>query len=141
MSKALRESYKTRTKKVEGKIKLFLDEYLATGDKTESALKAGIADTKKNASSRANDILRRKYVQSYLREKNELMTNRSIAKGVDVLNFFTRAMNGEIKDQFGLDATLSDRIKAAQELAKRTVDIENQTKEAPQIQITLKWSD
>lgn len=33
-------------------------------------------------------------------------------------------MRGEIQDAFGLDPSLQDRMNAAKELAKRTVDIE-----------------
>ena len=52
-------------------------------------------------------------------------------------------MRGEIKDQFGLDASLNDRTKAAQELAKRTVDVENRIKGVPDTQISIKldWGD
>ena len=33
-------------------------------------------------------------------------------------------MRGEVKDQFGLDPSLSDRINAAKEIARRTIDVE-----------------
>ena len=126
-------------KQPSGQVKEFLDEYIKTGLIRDSAIKAGYS--KKYAKKAGDSILGRKYVRAYLQKVHSLALERSVATSTDVMNFFTKAMNGEIKDQFGLDATLSDRIKAAQELAKRTVDIENQTKEAPQIQITLKWSD
>ena len=52
-------------------------------------------------------------------------------------------MNGEEKDQFGLDAPLSERIKAGQELAKRTVDIANKiagvTQGENEVTIKLDW--
>lgn len=41
------------------------------------------------------------------------------------MEFFSKVMRGEVKDQFGLESTLADRLKAANELARRTVDIEN----------------
>lgn len=40
------------------------------------------------------------------------------------MEFFTKVMRGEVKDAFGLDASLADRKDAAKEIAKRTVDIE-----------------
>ena len=57
------------------------------------------------------------------------------------MEFFTKMMNGEIKDQFGLEATNADRIKAAQEIAKRTVDLENRASGTPDgvVQIKLDW--
>ncbi len=44
------------------------------------------------------------------------------------MEFFTAVMNGEIKDAFDLPPSLQDRLNAAKELAKRTVDI-NKVKE------------
>ena len=35
------------------------------------------------------------------------------------MQFYTKVMRGEEKDQFGLDASLTDRIRAGQELLKR----------------------
>lgn len=37
----------------------------------------------------------------------------------DVLEYLTRVMNGEEKDSFGLDTSISDRNKAAELLGKR----------------------
>ena len=48
-----------------------------------------------------------------------------VASGQEVMEFFASVMRGEVKDQFQLDAPLSERIKAGQEIAKRTVDIAN----------------
>lgn len=42
-----------------------------------------------------------------------------IATAEDVLEYLTSVMRGEEKDQFGLDASLSDRTKAAELLGKR----------------------
>ena len=42
-----------------------------------------------------------------------------VAKGDEVLRFFSSVMRGEVKDQFGLDSQLSDRIDAAKQLQKR----------------------
>ena len=54
------------------------------------------------------------------------------------MEFFTKVMKGEVKDQFGLEAPLSERLKAANELARRTVDIENKLKgNNPDNKITL----
>lgn len=44
---------------------------------------------------------------------------KRVADADEVLLFLSRTMRGEVKDQFGLDASLQDRIKAAQELMKR----------------------
>ena len=49
-------------------------------------------------------------------------------------------MRGEEKDQFGLDAPLAERTRAAQELAKRIIDTVNDADVAvPEIKVTLNW--
>ena len=64
-----------------------------------------------------------------------------MATSDEVMYYFTQVMRGEIKDQFGLDAPLSERTRAAIELAKRTVDIdiEKEQNTAPNINIQLNW--
>lgn len=88
----------------------------------------------------AQRLLRRKEVALVLRASaNEVMAANT-ASAQEVLYFFTRVMRGEVKDQFGLDAPLSERLKAATELAKRTVDLENKVGTDTDIHITLDWA-
>lgn len=72
----------------------------------------------------------------------EELKKDTIATADEVLTYFTAVMRGEVKDQFGLDAPLSERTRAAQEIAKRTVDIENRQKGVADqsIHIQLDWS-
>ena len=68
--------------------------------------------------------------------------NASIADATEILQYFTAVMRGEIKDQFEIEAPLSERTKAAQELAKRQIDIANKVagREATaEVKITLNW--
>ena len=44
---------------------------------------------------------------------------KRIATADEVLQFLTDVMQGRVKDQFGLDASLQDRTNAAKELMKR----------------------
>ena len=87
-------------------------------------------------------LLREPAVKAEIHKIMEELRSESVATADEVMKFFTAVMRGEVKDQFGLDATLSDRTKAAQEIAKRTIDIENRkTGEADQvISIKLDWS-
>ena len=68
-----------------------------------------------------------------------MMDKHRVADGQEVMEYFTKVMRGEVKDQFGLDAPLSERTKAAQELAKRLLDNPINTGEvqAPSINIKL----
>ena len=89
-----------------------------------------------------SDILKRPNIKKeYLRIVAEARTE-SVAAATEVMAYFTRVMRGEEKDQFGLDAPLSERTRAAQELAKRTIDIENRMTGVSdqKIEIKLDWS-
>ena len=72
----------------------------------------------------------------------EELKPETVATAEEVMSYFTAVMRGEVKDQFGLDAPLSERTRAAQELAKRTVDIDNRNAgQADQlISIKLDWT-
>ena len=52
-------------------------------------------------------------------EKLEQKQNSRIASQDEVLEYLTRVMRGEEKDQFDLDASLQDRTKCAELLGKR----------------------
>lgn len=69
------------------------------------------------------------------------MTKKTIADSNEVMEYFSSVMRGEIKDQFGLDAPLSERTNAAKELAKRTVDVDlrKQGVADNQLKIQIDW--
>ena len=92
--------------------------------------------------SLAQDFMHRPKVKAEMNRIMEELKKESVATADEVMQFFTAVMRGEVKDQFGLDATLSDRTRAAQEIAKRTIDIENRQNGTPdqKIEISLDWS-
>ena len=59
------------------------------------------------------------------------------------MEYLSKVMRGEVKDQFGLEAPLSERTKAAVELAKRTVDLDNKLngKADAVVEIKLDWGN
>ncbi|MDE6435642.1 MAG: terminase small subunit, partial [Lachnospiraceae bacterium] len=95
--------------------------YIELGNATEAARRAGYKQPHVQGAQNL-DKLR---VQEYIRKRTEPTEKKRIASGDEVLQFFTRVMNGEEKDAFGLDASLDTKIKAAVELAKRTCDIKD----------------
>ena len=101
----------------------FIDEYIQTGNIRQSVIKAGYES--KAPTQYGTEILNRPYIADEVEYRMTQEHNNRIATGEQVMEFFTKVMNGEIKDQFELDAPLSERLKAANELAKRTVDIAN----------------
>jgi len=135
---------KDKPRKLTIKEKAFCREYAKTGNGGQSAINAGYkAKDIYSASVTANRLLKNLKVRD---EINRLMMKKeehSIMSGKEVMEMFTKIANGEIKDQFGLDASLNDRLKALQEIAKRTVDIENRLKGVPDANVTIKldWSE
>ena len=110
--------------------KLFVAKYLETMNATESAIYAGYSE--KTARQIGSKLLSRVDIRNKIeeglkavREENEQERKHTIATAQEVMEYFTRVMNGEEKDQFGLDAPLGERTRAAQELARRTIDLEN----------------
>ena len=58
-------------------------------------------------------------IKQYIDQRLAKIEDKRIAKGEEVLQYLTKVMRGEEKDQFGLDASLQDRTKAAELLGKR----------------------
>ena len=125
------------------KQKAFIDAYMQHGNGARAVAEAGYKANRKtaSASAQANRMINTPKIAKEIARRQEEMKKNSIASAQDVMEFFTKAMRGEIKDQFGLDATLGDRIRAGQELAKRTIDIENKLagKTDSTIKIVLDW--
>lgn len=117
----------------------FIDEYIMTGNARQSVLNAGYQN---NAPDQyAQTLLKKSYIASEINYRLELSKNNSIADATEIMEYFTRVMRGEISDQFGIEAPLSERTKAAQELAKRQIDIPNKLagKEEPTLKIVVDW--
>jgi hypothetical protein len=58
-------------------------------------------------------------IKQYIAERMQPDDEKRIADADEVLQYLSDVMRGKVKDQFGLDASLQDRTKAAQELMKR----------------------
>ena len=97
--------------------KAFCDYYIETGNATESAIRAGYS--KKTAKAIGSENLTKPYIKQYIDERLKQIEDARIAKGEEVLQYLTKVMRGEEKDQFGLDASLQDRTRAAELLGKR----------------------
>lgn len=116
--------------------KLFCIYYAETCNGKQAAIKAGYKET--TACVQASRLLALEKVKKEIDRLNAKKEEHAIATATDVMQFLTKVMNGEIKDQFGLDATLADRIKAGQELAKRTVDLENRVNGVADANVVIK---
>ena len=106
--------------------KAFADYYIQTGNATEAAVKAGYSE--KTARSIGAENLTKPDISAYIRERLDEHSNKRVADANEVIEFYTAVMRGEVKDQFGLDASLSDRLKAGDALMKRYAVTDNGSK-------------
>lgn len=100
------------------KQKAFADEYLKCGNAAEAYRNAGYKNFR-SASVEANKTLNNPKVAAYIAERQKQIEDSRIADVSEVLQFFSSVMRGEVKDQFEMDAALSDRLSAGRELMKR----------------------
>ena len=105
----------------------FADYYLETSNATESAKRAGYSE--KTSYSQGQRLLKNVEIKAYIDEQLDKIKSERIATIDEVMSFYTKVMRGEEKDQFGLDASLNDRIKAGQELIKRLTVSNNSGKD------------
>lgn len=99
------------------KQKAFADEYLICGNATEAAKKAGYSE--RSARQMGAENLSKPYISEYIHECQKKIENKRIANMTEIQEFYSAVMRGEIKDQFGIDASLDTRMAAGRELMKR----------------------
>lgn len=97
--------------------KAFADYYIELGNASEAARKAGYSE--KTAAATASRLLTNVNVSAYIADRMKKQDENRVASADEVLQFYTSVMRGEVKDAFGLDPGLADRLKAADSLAKR----------------------
>ena len=138
--KNIKKNQSSDIRPLTAKEKAFCQYYIELNNATQAAIKAGYSP--KTANVIGPRQLSKVCVATEIAKLREEQMSTSIATGQQVMQFFTDVMNGKIKDQFGLEASLSDRTRAAQELAKRTVDLDNRLagKADTVMEIKLDWS-
>lgn len=99
------------------KQKVFADEFLKCGNATEAAKRAGYS--KQSARQMGTENLSKPSISSYIQERQKQIDDERIADIAEIQRFYSSVLRGEVKDQFGLDASLETRIAAGRELMKR----------------------
>ena len=116
--------------------KNFVDYFIESGNQTEAYKKAYPKCKNDNsAAASASKLLRNNKVKQYLDVRMAAVDSDKIATAEDVLEYLTSVMRGEEKDQFGLDASLSDRTKAAELLGKRYMLFKEQVEHSGAVDI------
>lgn len=95
----------------------FVDFVIEEPNKTQAAIKAGYS--KKSAYRIGCDNMKKPHILKAYNARLKEIEDARIAKAKEVMEFLTSVMRGEVKDQFNLDPTLSDRLDAAKQLQKR----------------------
>ena len=114
------------------KQKAFADFYIECGNATKAAKRAGYSA--KTAARIGSENLQKLDISEYIARRTQAQNEARVASADEVLQFFSSVMRGEVKDQFGLDAALSDRLNAGKELMKRYAAADNTTRaDVPQI--------
>lgn len=103
--------------KLTPKQRRFCEEYLKSGNATEAAKKAGYKETSCRVIAAEN--LSKPAISAYIKRRLDEQEAAQVADSNEILKFYTAVMRGEVKDQFGMDASLSDRLKAGDRLMKR----------------------
>lgn len=103
--------------KLTPKQKAFADAYIECGNASEAARRVGYSA--KNADVQGAQNLVKPSISAYIAQRMAAQDAARVASADEVLRFFSAVMRGEEKDQFGLDASLSDRLNAGKELLKR----------------------
>ena len=99
------------------KQKKFCEYYIQSGNAADAARKAGYSPTSAEAIGREN--IRKPTIAAYIAKRTSNQDKQLVADADEVLRFYSAVMRGEIKDQFGLEASLTDRLKAGDSLMKR----------------------
>jgi phage terminase small subunit len=97
--------------------KAFADYYIELGNATQAAIKAGYSED--SARSIGSENLTKPDISAYIESRLAEIRAKRVADANEVIEFYTAVMRGEVKDQFGLDASLSDRLKAGDALMRR----------------------
>ena len=99
------------------KQKAFAEAYIETGNASEAMRRAGYSEKNVNATGAQN--LAKPSISAYIKSRMAELDAQRVASADEVMRFFSSVMRGEVKDQFGLDASLQDRLNAGKELMKR----------------------
>lgn len=112
--------------KLTQKQKLFADEYIKSGNATQSAIKAGYSS--KTVRSIGQENLTKPDIKAYIDAKMAEIESHKIADAKEVLQYLTRVLRGEEKEEIPDNVNggtikrpplIKDRTVAAREIMKR----------------------
>jgi len=99
----------------------FISSYIICKNAAQAVREAGYKS--KRPSAYGGALLEREYIREEITSRLQEIEDAKIAKPTEILQFYTSVMRGEVLDQFGIEASIDTRIKAANELAKHQIEI------------------
>ena len=117
--------------KLTEKQKRFADEYIQSGNATQSAIKAGYSQ--KYANTNVSKLLQNTTIKSYIDERMEMIASNRIMTAKEAVELLTGIGRGEVKETVVVaspmgvetvekEADLKTRISAIKEILKRYPD-------------------
>ena len=135
--------------------KAFCEYYVACGNATEAAKKAGYSE--KTAYSMGNENLRKPELKNYINELMAKMEEKRMASAEEVLKFLTASMRGEVEEEVVVvegegdgcssarkmkkQISAKERIKAAELLGKRHLLFSDKVKVEGSIPVMIVGED
>lgn len=121
-SKSKRESFSTKSGHALTPLEArFINAYIEEGNGLQAVIQAGYKT--KCPAQQAQNLLNKVYISEEINYRLEEITKKKTATAQEIYEYFTDVMRGTIKESDGTDPPIAERTKAAQELAKRIIDI------------------
>ena len=109
-------------KELSEKQKRWAENYIKHFNASRACREAGYEGTEQAITKQGFRNVRNANIQAYMREAlnydREAEDKKKIASMSEIMAFYSEGMRGNIKDQFGLDAMMSDRINARTALTR-----------------------
>lgn len=110
------------------KQKAFADYYIECGNAEEAARKAGYSI--RYARGNAHKLVAHSGISAYIADRQKEIDSSRICTLREIQEFRSRIVRGEEKDQFDLEVSMGDKLKAANDLEKAlTIRAEQEVKE------------
>lgn len=97
--------------------KIFADEYIRNGGNAEAAARVA-KYSESYTKHHAHEIVGKSGVSEYIAERLAVIDSEKICTLKEIQEFRSRVLRGEEKDQFGLEVSVSDKAKVANDLEK-----------------------
>lgn len=117
------------------KQKKFADEYIKSGNATQSYTDAGYSVKNDNAAGvEGHKLLRNPKIQSYIDIVNKKLDDESIADMIEIKRFWTDTVRGK-------HIEMKDRIKASELIAKTNGAFIDKVEQSGEIGLKVEWLD